>query len=36
VVKNIGLLEERLALLQEQQLALLDDVHGSVVTDIAS
>lgn len=34
VVKNIGLLEERLALLEKQQMALLDDVHGSVLTDI--
>lgn len=34
LVKNIGLLEERLALLEKQQLALLDEVHGSVITDI--
>lgn len=34
VVKRIGLLEQRLGILQKQQLALLDDVHGSVATDI--
>lgn len=34
VVKNIALLEERLAVLEKQQLALLDEVHDAVATDI--
>jgi murein DD-endopeptidase MepM/ murein hydrolase activator NlpD len=34
VVKSIGLLEERLGVLQKQQLALLDEVHASVATEI--
>ena len=34
VVKSIGLLEERLGVLQKQQLALLDDVHASVAAEI--
>lgn len=36
VIKRIGLLEERLGLLQKQQLALLDDVRGSVAAEIAT
>lgn len=34
VVKRIGLLEERLGVLQKQQLALLDDVQESVTAEI--
>jgi len=34
VVQNIALLEERLAVLQKQQVALLNDVQGSIATEI--